>query len=454
MKKSIQYAIRAIILTFVFIAVNGCEGWQFFETPLLANQNKTIHVGLLKQALSGFENDLLKTYAKENGLEFKINYFDDTQKLLESYDKNEIEVVAGRFVDNEWVQNHHLLPSSLYDEQELTMACHPEIDFESPIQFFSRFDTLSTADKINIKNQYPRSQLIQLNNINMKRLQMLKTKKQSCLFIDKIFQKLILPLFPDLKYQDMDLSLGFHIYFSQQQPELVSTFSRWLQSQIRSGKLNEIRFNYFEHLNTFTSADYRLFEKRIRSRWPHLKKHIQNSAHEFGFPWQTIAAVSFRESQWEAQAESHKNAMGLMQLTWPTAQHLGVDDPFDPQQSLWGGAKYLRQLSDSFDEELTSRNRFIFSLIAYNMGYAHLVDAFQLAEDFGLNSSQWIHIKKILPLMRLPTIIPQLKYGQANGFESMNFVDGILTYLDWFDLLALNETTSKPQKQLRRLVRK
>ena len=53
--------------------------------------------------------------------------------------------------------------------------------------------------------------------------------------------------------------------------------------------------------------------------------------------------------------------MGLAQLMPDTAKGLGVTSPYDPEQSLNGGAKYLRSLLDKFGDIPTA-------LAAYNAG--------------------------------------------------------------------------------------
>ena len=51
-----------------------------------------------------------------------------------------------------------------------------------------------------------------------------------------------------------------------------------------------------------------------------------------------------------------------MQLMPATAKYLGVEDRFDPEQNIMGGAKYLRQMLDQFDNNIET------ALAAYNAG--------------------------------------------------------------------------------------
>lgn len=75
-----------------------------------------------------------------------------------------------------------------------------------------------------------------------------------------------------------------------------------------------------------------------------------------------LKAMAAQESGFNPRALSVKGAMGVMQLMPQTAKLLGVNDPFDATQSIWGGAHYLRMLLDRFDQDIR------LAVAAYNCG--------------------------------------------------------------------------------------
>lgn len=88
--------------------------------------------------------------------------------------------------------------------------------------------------------------------------------------------------------------------------------------------------------------------KKSRQRANRYTSLVSSSAQRFEIPEALLWAVMRIESNFIPTAVSYKGAMGLMQLMPGTAKDLGVSDPYNPQQNIWGAAKLLRQLADRF----------------------------------------------------------------------------------------------------------
>jgi Transglycosylase SLT domain/Tape measure protein len=91
---------------------------------------------------------------------------------------------------------------------------------------------------------------------------------------------------------------------------------------------------------------------------------FQAASQATGVPESLLRAVAGTESAFNPSAVSPKGAMGLMQLMPGTARDLGVTNPFDPGQSVMGGARYLQSLLQRYHGDIPS------AVAAYNMGPA------------------------------------------------------------------------------------
>ena len=88
---------------------------------------------------------------------------------------------------------------------------------------------------------------------------------------------------------------------------------------------------------------------------------IQQAASRFGVASSLIKAIIKTESDFDHRAVSHKGAKGLMQLMPETAGAMDVKDPYNPEENIFGGTRYLSQLLARF-------KNLKMALAAYNAG--------------------------------------------------------------------------------------
>ena len=91
-------------------------------------------------------------------------------------------------------------------------------------------------------------------------------------------------------------------------------------------------------------------------------KFIQKAASSHQVPFSLIKSVIRAESAFNPAAVSPKGAKGLMQIMPENYKALAITDPFDPEQSIMGGAQYLKSMLQKYDGIVA------LALAAYNAG--------------------------------------------------------------------------------------
>jgi soluble lytic murein transglycosylase-like protein len=100
-----------------------------------------------------------------------------------------------------------------------------------------------------------------------------------------------------------------------------------------------------------------------------------------------VKAVMKAESNFNPYARSPKGAQGLMQLMPDTAKLMSVDNPFDPDDNIKGGTKYLKFLDDMFQGDME------LMLAGYNAGPNRVLE----------------HNMKVPPIEETKTFIKRVK---------------------------------------------
>ncbi|MFO8065393.1 MAG: membrane-bound lytic murein transglycosylase MltF [Spirochaetota bacterium] len=212
--------------------------------------------------------------------------------------------------------------------------------------------------------------------------------------------------------------------------ELRREMNRFFASIKDDGTFDRIYDRYYGNTEVFDYVDVKVFHRRLKTRLPQYEEMFRREAERHGFDWRIIAAMAYQESHYHPLATSYTGVRGLMQITLATAQQLGVENRLDPEQSIRGGVAYLDWLYERFEDIERHRDRLLFAMAAYNVGYGHVRDAQQLARDRGLDPSSWRSLEQMLPLLSHPEYYRNLPHGYARGREPVRYIHRILQYYD------------------------
>jgi len=216
---------------------------------------------------------------------------------------------------------------------------------------------------------------------------------------------------------------------AERDTSLFDAAQKYLSSIKADGTLAKVTDEFFNrHIEEVTTGEAMEFTYRLEQRLPQWIDDMKTAAAEFNLDWQMLAAISYQESHWQADALSPTGVRGLMMLTKNTAKAMGIQDREDPQQSIRGGAKYLSIVLERLPKRIQGEDRLNIALAAYNQGLGHVEDARVLTERMGGDPTKWEDVRKYMPLLAKQQYYSSAKHGYMRGWEPVGFVDNVRNY--------------------------
>jgi membrane-bound lytic murein transglycosylase F len=212
-------------------------------------------------------------------------------------------------------------------------------------------------------------------------------------------------------------------------PELLAALDAWIEDKQNAGLFARLYKKYFVDMRGYierATSDYLTSSTGKLCPYDDL---LRTHAGLIGWDWRLLASQMYQESRFKPDAKSWAGAAGLLQLMPGTARQVGVRDPFDPEDNVRGAVKYLKWLTDFWDERITDEGeRLKFILASYNTGPGHVEDAQRLASKYGGDPLAWSDVSYWLLQKSTQKYSADevVKFGFCRGLEPVNYVDHIL----------------------------
>ncbi len=145
-----------------------------------------------------------------------------------------------------------------------------------------------------------------------------------------------------------------------------------------------------------------------------LEEIFEEASRTYHVPKDLIKAIAKAESDFDPNATSGAGAQGVMQLMPATARELGVTDAYDPYQNIMGGTKYISQMLEKYEGNVS------LALAAYNAGSGNVakyggIPPFKETQNY---------VAKILGFLDQGVEVPNASYAVSGGAKGGDATDG------------------------------
>lgn len=211
---------------------------------------------------------------------------------------------------------------------------------------------------------------------------------------------------------------------------LLDTLNVWIEEMKNSEEYEMIKLRYFKARTALSEKVLSEFSSVSGNRISEYDEYFKKYADLLNWDWRLLAALAYKESKFDPEAESWTGAKGIMQLIPGTAEQFKLENISDPEANIHAGVKYLKWIDDYWREQIPdSSERQKFVLASFNVGLGHIIDAVRLCHKHGGDANLWENnveeylLKKSNPQYYNDEVV---KHGYCRGSEPYEYVRSIL----------------------------
>ncbi|MGM9760117.1 MAG: transglycosylase SLT domain-containing protein [Parabacteroides sp.] len=424
------------------------ESVQPVDLPQLAERGEITAVTLYssisyfqyKMQPMGYEYDLIRSFARSQGLKLEIKVAENATRLVEMLEAGEADVVAYPLPINHQLKErvlycgHEAISSQVLVQRggkrdslltDVTQLIGRTVHVKAGTRYAERLKNLDAELGGGIDIKYIEKDTVTTEDL----IEMVSKGEIAYTVSDDNIARLNKTYYGNIQ---TDLKVSFQQRSSwmvrRSSPLLAEAIDQWASDNSGRRSFKAAMKRYFELSKRPTVVELpKITDGHISPYDDLFRKHAKN----IGWDWQLLASVAYQESRFNTQVVSWAGAEGLMGIMPSTARALGVSphELNDPDIGIRIGVECLHRFRQGFSRVEDPEEKIKFTLASYNAGIGHIYDAQRLAEKYGKDPLKWDnHVAEYVRLKSDPDYYndPVCKHGYLRGSETFDYVSEVI----------------------------
>lgn len=391
----------------------------------------------------GYEYEVIKRFANDNGLNLKVIVAPNTTMLLQMLSDSIGDIVAYDIpiTDSTKAEVIHCGPQNITEQVLIQRNNNPISDVtelighDVYIERGSKYETRLT----NLNKELGGGiNICYLDHDTLVTEDLIEMVSQGT--IDFTLADSNLARINNTYYNNLDIyvKVGFpqrsQWAVRKHSTHLAQAIDKWMECNYESDEIKAINKRYFEtKKQTGDNAILSITEGRISP----FDDIFKREAKTINWDWRLLAAMAYHESRFDSTVVSWVGARGIMQLMPKTAEifGLGMDSITMNSPNVRVAVQVLREIEQSLISIDDREEKLKFVIAAYNSGLGHIFDAIALAKKYGKNPQLWYNeVEETICMKANPEYYSDevCRFGYFRGRQTTTYVREVMTLYDYY----------------------